>query len=200
MPQHVRAEETRARILNAARDCFSRKGYDATSVFDICQEARVTKGAFYYHFESKQALFLELLNSWLSQLDVQFLAKRSEAPSVAESLVEMAGATSFIFDQSVPYLPMFLEFWLHSIRNPVIWQRVIEPYRHYLRFFTHLMEEGLADQSIKTEDPLLAARAITAVAIGMILQGLMDPHGADWGKVTRESVRLLINGLKSGPP
>lgn len=197
MPQQVRAEETRARILDAARACFSRNGYDATSVADICIESGVTKGAFYYHFPSKQSLFLELLNTWLRQLDVQFLDRRSEAPTVADSLIEMAGTTSVIFNQSAGYLPMFLEFWLHSIRNPLIWQQVIEPYRHYLQFFTRLMEEGLADRSIQVEDPLMAARAITALAVGMILQGLMDPQGADWGQATQESVRLLVSGLKA---
>jgi len=73
MPQQPRAEETRTRILNAAQLCFSRYGYDAASVADICKEAGVTKGAFYYHFETKQALFLELLNRWLKQFYVLFL-------------------------------------------------------------------------------------------------------------------------------
>jgi AcrR family transcriptional regulator len=199
MPHQVRAEETRSRILDAARLCFSRNGYDATSVSDICAEAGVTKGAFYYHFETKQALFLELLNSWLSQFDVQLLIKHSGGSTVAESLVEIAGATSVIFNQSTAYLPMFLEFWLHSIRDPVIWQMVIEPYRRYVRLFTQMMEEGQSDGSIQTTDPHLAAHALTALAIGMVLQGLMDPQGADWGKVTQESVRLLINGLGSKP-
>ena len=47
MAQQIRAEETRSRILEAAQNCFSRKGYDAASVSDICREAGITKGAFY---------------------------------------------------------------------------------------------------------------------------------------------------------
>ncbi len=198
MPQQARAEETRSRILDSARLCFSRSGYDATSVSDICKEAGVTKGAFYYHFETKHALFLELLNTWLSQFDLQLLVKPSEGSTVAERLIETAGATRVIFEQSTAYLPMFLEFWLHSVREPAVWQMVIEPYRRYLRLFTQLMEEGRSDGSIQAEDSLLAARALTALAIGMILQGLMDPGGADWGRATQESVRLLLNRLRTG--
>lgn len=184
MAQQIRAEETRSRILEAAQNCFSRKGYDAASVSDICREAGITKGAFYYHFETKQALFLELLKFWLNQLDVQFLIAHDEARTVSESLIEMAGATRVIFNESAGYLPMFLEFWLHSIRDPVIWQTVIEPYRHYILLFTRLMEEGKTDGSILIDNPLLASRTLTALAIGMILQGLIDPQGANWGKET----------------
>jgi len=196
MPQQARAGETRTRILNAARTCFSRSGYDAASVSDICQEAGVTKGAFYYHFETKQGLFLVLLNNWLSHFDTQMLNVGSGEQTISERLVDMAGLTSIIFTDSAGYLPMFLEFWLHSIRDPLIWQSVIEPYRHYIHLFSQFMKEGLTDGSIQTDNPLLAARALIALAIGMILQGLMDPIGADWGKETQESVSLLLKGLR----
>ncbi len=197
MRQQVRAEETRSRILNAARLCFSRYGYDAASVADICTEAKITKGAFYYHFDSKQGLFLELLNAWLAQFDTQLLQDRGESHTVSDDLIEMAGSTRIIFKESAGYLPMFLEFWLHSIRDPVIWQKVIEPYRRYMELFSRLIEEGRSDGSIQTEDSLLAVRAILALAIGMILQGLMDPQGADWGIETQESVRLLLKALRT---
>ena len=62
MAHQLRAEETKSKILTAAAICFARNGYDASSVSMICEEAGVTKGAFYYHFSTKQAIFLERLN------------------------------------------------------------------------------------------------------------------------------------------
>ena len=67
-----RGEETRSHILDVAGELFAQRGYDATSVADICDGAGVTKGAFYHHFESKQAVFLELRDRWLAPLDMQF--------------------------------------------------------------------------------------------------------------------------------
>lgn len=58
----TRSEETRARILQAALTLFARLGYEAASVEDICVEAGVSKGAFYHHFPTKQAVFLQLLH------------------------------------------------------------------------------------------------------------------------------------------
>ena len=56
-----RSEETRTHILKAALDLFSKNGYDATSVANICQAAGVSKGAFYHHFASKHSVFQALL-------------------------------------------------------------------------------------------------------------------------------------------
>ena len=51
------AEATRRAVLDAARSLFGRKGYAQTSVDEIADAARVTKGAVYHHFAGKEALF-----------------------------------------------------------------------------------------------------------------------------------------------
>jgi TetR/AcrR family transcriptional repressor of nem operon len=56
MPRTHSGIETRTRLLDSARDVIRAKGYTATTVDDICAAAGVTKGAFFYHFESKERL------------------------------------------------------------------------------------------------------------------------------------------------
>jgi len=51
------AEATRRAVLTAARSLFGAKGYAQTSVDEIADAARVTKGAVYHHFAGKEALF-----------------------------------------------------------------------------------------------------------------------------------------------
>jgi AcrR family transcriptional regulator len=51
------AEATRQALLSVARDIFSREGYQAAGIEAIARAARVTRGAFYHHFEDKKALF-----------------------------------------------------------------------------------------------------------------------------------------------
>jgi AcrR family transcriptional regulator len=57
-------EARRDHILKAALRCFARRGYHLTSVDDIAAEAGVSKGAPYVYFESKEALFQQLHDSW----------------------------------------------------------------------------------------------------------------------------------------
>ena len=53
-----KAEETRARILNAALDLFRGQGFDQTTMREIAAEAGVSLGSAYYYFDSKEALVM----------------------------------------------------------------------------------------------------------------------------------------------
>ena len=195
MPIQQRAEETRTRILSAAQACFSRSGFAAASVADICAEAGVTKGAFYYHFTSKQNLFFELLKSWLVVVDSGLETARGQTEIVSDGLVQMAGATRVIFENSVGYLPLFLEFWQQSIRDPQVWEQVKAPYRTYQQYFRRIVDAGVADGSLQVENPAVAANALLGMAVGLILQGLIDPSEADWANIMQDSVRMILRGF-----
>ncbi len=54
-------EERRLQLLAAARAVFARQGYHGTSVADVIAEARVARGTFYNYFDSKRAIFQEVL-------------------------------------------------------------------------------------------------------------------------------------------
>jgi len=56
-----RPEQTRARLIDAAASAFAGRGYAATSVHDICALAGLSVGAFYYHFDDKAGMTLEIL-------------------------------------------------------------------------------------------------------------------------------------------
>jgi AcrR family transcriptional regulator len=191
-----RGEETRSRILEAAAESFARYGYDGTGVAEICRRASVTKGAFYHHFPSKQAVFLELLQQWLAGLDAQLEAARAGAATVPQQFLHMAGLVQLVFQIADGKLPIFLEFWTKAGHNPAIWQATVAPYRKYRAFIARMVEAGIAEGTLRAVDPEKAAQVIVSLAVGALLQGLLDPHGADWGQVAEDGVRMLLEGLE----
>lgn len=62
---HPERGDARLRLLDAARDLFRAKGYAATTVDDLCAEAQVTKGAFFHHFKTKEALGVAAAEYWI---------------------------------------------------------------------------------------------------------------------------------------
>mgnify|MGYP001170329896 FL=1 len=61
-------EVTRRRILDAATDVFSEKGYHGSAVDDIVKKSNTSKGSFYFHFPSKQDIFFALIDRLTSSL------------------------------------------------------------------------------------------------------------------------------------
>ena len=59
----------RSLLLDAAKHLMLTKGYFGTTVDEVCASAGVTKGSFYHHFESKEALALALIDHYFSEVE-----------------------------------------------------------------------------------------------------------------------------------
>jgi AcrR family transcriptional regulator len=188
-----RSEETRARLLQAASKQFSTNGYDAASVDEICAEAGVSKGAFYHHFPSKQAVFLALFEDWLKGVDAGLEAARQS--TVPKTLTSMSHMLPLIFAQAGGQLPMFLEFWRQASHDEVVWKMIKAPYQRYLDYFAALIKQGIDEGSFRKVDPASAAQVIVSLAVGMLLQGLLAPGNTDWQMTAEESIKILMKGL-----
>lgn len=88
------ADQTRQALLDVARDIFTAEGYQAAGIEAIAQAARVTRGAFYHHFEDKRALFEALVIS-LQQAAAEHIRRTAMAEPDANARV-MAGAAAFL--------------------------------------------------------------------------------------------------------
>jgi AcrR family transcriptional regulator len=81
---------SRERVLDAAVNLFAEQGYDATSVAQVIGRAGLTKGGFYHHFASKDALLYEvygdLLSGQLQRMD-EILALRLPPSETLRALI-----------------------------------------------------------------------------------------------------------------
>ena len=196
MGKQQRGQETRAQILRAAAGCFAQRGYNGTGVAEICQMAGVSKGAFYYHFPSKRAVFLDLLDAWMTELQDALDRLSRGARTAPERLSSMARMMGVILRSDSAQLPMFLEFWTQASREGAIREVTSAPYGKFHRFFADLIQSGIAEGTLAPIDPGLGAQAIISLASGLLLQGLLDPQGADWERLAQDSIQVLLQGLK----
>jgi AcrR family transcriptional regulator len=181
--------------MQSALTLFAEKGYVTTGVAEVCTAADVSKGAFYHHFPSKQAIFIELLQEWLQGLDGELSRAMTRSSNVPDALMAMASEMRGVFDATDGRLQLFLEFWQQARRDPQVWKELIAPYRRYREYFAQIIEKGIAEGSLPRQDPQAAAHALVALAVGLVVQGVLDPAGAEWFRVMQDAIRLLISGL-----
>jgi len=86
----------RERILQAAIQVFSEEGFDHTSIRTIAARAEVTNPSIYYHFESKEGLFLAVLTEAMKRHGASVFEATTFAPSARDILVGFVQATVFL--------------------------------------------------------------------------------------------------------
>jgi len=183
--------------LRVASELISKHGYDATSIADICTTAKISKGTFYYHFTSKQELFMVMIDEWLRMLKDGFEFSISSSANVAESLVDMAGKTGQIFEVAQSGFLIMIEFWRKASLEPELWAKAVEPYRNFLDYFKSLIAQGIEEGSLSnTIEPDIAARLLLSFAMGFILQASFDPQAVSWTDAMQAAMQQLLSGLR----
>ncbi|POB10260.1 MAG: TetR/AcrR family transcriptional regulator [Sulfobacillus thermosulfidooxidans] len=120
-------------ILHAALQEFSEQGYDRATVDSIAQRSHVAKGSVYYHFASKEAIWVALVQSRAGRLEA--LTKEVLAHEGA-SLSDLLRQWIDFFWEEQEFLSLFLsEAWRDRSREQLVGQflnRLLEPVATYL--------------------------------------------------------------------
>lgn len=171
--QRIRAEQ-HARILEAARKVFARKGMSAT-VDDVAVEAGVSHGLAYRYFSNKTALFSELVLTGLqaSSVWLDTFAKAEAAPvqkirQMVSGLVESR--------RNTPAHYQLLAQVLHDEAAPDDLRKQIAQRRQMMRdLLRRWIAEGQAAGEVAPGDPDQLARAVLAALDGLTAFPTADP-------------------------
>lgn len=192
MARNKYPEETVKLILDAAARLFSEKGYDRTSLQDIINETRLSKGAIYHHFASKEDI-LEAIFDRIGKENAAVLAKVRDDQEIngLEKLRNIIRTAVFHSNQSLmltitPNLldnPRFLALQIGQIYQMVAPQ-FIEP----------ILKQGMEDGSIPIEHPKEVAEAIMILA-NTWLNPLVNQADAPGMKERCHTFNTLMNGI-----
>lgn len=205
MKNEIRSEITRQCILGCAAALFAEHGYAAAGVAEICSAAQVSKGAFYHHFSSKNALFVELLNQWLNGLDQRLEAVSAQDIPFPQMLSSMAAVIDDVYAAYCDQVLILFEFWMQASREPGIWEAVVQPFQRYETYFARMIEKGIQEGSLAEVDPQAGARTLISLAVGLLLQGMLysqtspaghEPGGFNGAQPAQNSISILLQGLK----
>jgi AcrR family transcriptional regulator len=137
---------TRAKLIDAALQLFSTSGYEHATVDDISQAAGYSKGAYYFHFSTKDDILLELLRVWTEGRSLILAAGAEPDASPREALHETLA--NFFSYQDTPQWPgVLLEFWAQAVRNQEVSKRLTQAYASWRKqigeMFANAAEAGV---------------------------------------------------------
>jgi AcrR family transcriptional regulator len=171
-------EETRARLLEAAAHVFAKKGYEGASVDDVAHAAGFTKGAVYWHFASKEDLFLELVRRRDSILMGEFFAAAANA--APEGYVSELASVYGRHAPDPSEWKLWMEFVLYALRKPSLTRRMRKEGEEAYQALVATLDTRLAEREgtppLSTE---LLARLYLALFTGVNQQRAIDPASVD---------------------
>lgn len=166
---------TRARIIETARVLFNRHGYEAVSIDMLMNEAGLTRGGFYNHFENKETLFAAAVKSFLMGRGAQWRAEAGIdptrlSPDMAQKMLDSYLSTKHLGDleNQCPMIAMPSEVARAS-------DEVRSAYQDLLKAMVWLFESSL-DASIA--DRRERALAMAALCVGGMVLARTLPESA----------------------
>jgi len=175
--QEVRTAATQRRLLAAAETVFARDGFEAARLEDIAAIAGYTRGAFYAHFQSKEDIFVGLLEQWVAEriAEVSALLEKQKSPQ-ARLRALRDHYTHSRKDRRLVLLS--LEFKLFAIRHPEAHARLRA--RH---------------QRLRACAGDFVARVAKALGLGALSNALVLEHLFDQAAITDHDIRHILGAL-----
>jgi AcrR family transcriptional regulator len=175
LTRRERSEQTRAELVDAAREVFLERGFHGASLEDISLAAGYTTGAVYSRFGGKDALFLAVLDDHVERRLRVYLDAADAAPDFESACREMGRAAVAAGRREPGWTPLLMEFWMHAARREELRTAVLERNERQLAALAQRIEEIAARDGVTALRPIPEmVRAITALARGLGLERQLD--------------------------
>ena len=215
MKRKDQKENTRARVLLAARTCIANRDVRDVSMLELAQSAGVSVGALYVHFDNREALIDAIVGELQSELVASF---RSTLLAIAEASVPLAVhhlATAFVtaIEEFRPYLSLYAS---HSARmtsvavlrtsgaaaplvqmvNATLGSLLSPDVRLDLPFFAASLlsvwrAAALSQSARPRTDAALVARSLAEVTLAILEKGCPEVLTRDARHVARSMAQFL---------
>lgn len=186
--EHLAAR--RQQILDAARACFTRNGFHATSMQDVIAEAGLSVGAIYRYFRSKEELVIAIAEEVLAQVGAQLAEVTAADPPPP-----MEDALRLTIEFMEPQLDrdglfqLAVQVWAESFRNQQLAEFVADAYRR--------MRASLVELAWRTRAAGDLPDDADPEAVGAVLFGLIPGYGLQRLLLGQPEPEAYLAGVRS---
>ena len=198
-PRQPRAEQTRSLIIETAARAFACHGYDRVSLNDLVTATGMSKGAFYFHFSSKEEVALAAFRAKQRELVGQLMSSGDPEGRVADEVRRiLRRRAELVSDDPSLRCVIRLGSDLSSRSGPDSAYASFQELA--VAMIADLIGRGVRSGEFGRQlEPRAAAQAIFAWIVGMDLLSLLASDGTDLPERTEEVLELLIPALTARP-
>jgi AcrR family transcriptional regulator len=161
--------------MDAALSTFLERGYHASTLEAVAEEAGYTRGAVYASFPSKADLLIALLDRYVGQRTEEVLEIAGEVDSVAGFYRKLGERWTERVRQGPRFDLLLIEFWVSAARDPQLRVQVSERHERLLGAIARVHTDLSAAAGETLAVPALeVVRACSAMAHGMALERLVS--------------------------
>jgi len=191
-----RAEATRAHIVATAALAFAERGYEGVSLNDLVAASALSKGAFYFHFASKEDLALAAFRAKQEELVSRLLA--NELPESASEQVEALLRRRARLIREDPSFGCVTRLGSELNVRSAPGSAYVGFQELALSLIADIVRHGQARREFRADlDAEAAARVIFAAIVGIDVLSLLSSGGKDLEERSDELIELLLAGLQS---
>ena len=194
----VQGAETRKRLYEIAKKLFSESNFSDVNVEDITDEAGITKGAFYVHFESKDALIAILIADYVASADTNYKTFVEALPNEMPASEVILALTQKIADELVDTIGYenMKKIYQMLLTGTVDTEAVKDYGRELYLLFYSILDKGIRRGEIASSLPLDALSRHVVMAIrGVSYEWCVRYPDFDLKEQAIEHTRLLMEGI-----
>jgi len=191
-PEEIRKKE----ILDAALQCFSRKGYHETRIDDIVMESGLTKGAIYWYFKGKRELFTALIEQHL-QKDRELWKRLLEEYELGPDLLITAGLLYLkrhLEDRS--WSPFCAEFMAESYRDERIREKIDVLNKEWRKMVKEAFDRAILEGKMKNIDSESLSSTLISIIGGLMNQYWISERTLDYERIWIQFSKALLEGIR----
>ncbi|UVI28384.1 TetR/AcrR family transcriptional regulator [Paenibacillus spongiae] len=187
--------QTKKKVAEAARQLFGQKGYAATSIEDIVAATGSSKGNIYYHFQSKEGLFLYLLDEWDREWNEQWFEKEHLYTTIEE---KMTGFAEHLVanDLNHPLTKAMDEFLTSEWDRSDIKEVVAGYYAEHIQFNQSMLQQAMDAGELKPDDAGMLAFILEGLLVGLGEMCKRQTNPSATIDIYRKAFDVFLHGSK----
>lgn len=191
-------ENRKEDIFAAAVKCFNKNGYYKTSMDLIAESAKMTKRGLYYHFKSKDELFIELFHYMNKKYYEQIPSYVAEVADPEERMLMFLKIANQVLTENTDFLKFSHEFMSIGRRKPAIRQVMTSYYGEQVEKVRSIIDSGIRFGQFTPVDSEKMARAIVLITIGAFNTYFTLDATFNLAEQHNFNIMHLLKGLKNG--